>query len=873
MVCSSKRSIGSRLAILVLMALMPAVIIIIAAAWEKHHDAMREAEVRALGIARDMASQYSSMVTQTQTLLDTLTQLHQLQNHSPKDCSTILTEMLAHNPILANLQEVAPDGTIRAAAIPPPTNTFNISDRSYFQECIKTKKMATGEYFISSSVHRPVLHFAQPMLDDNGAIIGVLVAALDLSNCNQIFTNAHLPPKAVMVLTDRKGKRLYRSLDNERYMGVPDLPEMIARMTGPKVDGAFLSTGVDGINRLYGFRQIRLEPYEPPYLYLRVGVPSAPIIANVNAIMLRRFAFLGLAAIMAFGVAWILGNRGLVKPICQLASAAKRLGEGDLAARSGLPHTPNEMGLLAKVFDEMGGALETRARERERAENALRLTQFAMDHSSQGILWLTPQGNITYFNDAFAKLINIPTPTLHAKNICDLPFGFTPQSWTESWETIKNNHILSRELSLESNPIEALTVEFIANHVTFDNRELCIAYFRDITEQRRAEGRMRQAHKMEAVGALAAGVAHDFNNALTGILGHASILLADTPSDSETYKSAEAIEQAASRAATLTRQLLGFSRKGKHLDIPIDINGQVQEAINLLSRTIDKSIVFEHRFGAETAWTRGDPAQIQQVIINLAVNARDAMPQGGRIILETCLAHLDELYCQAHPGAIPGDYIALHVTDTGCGIPKSIQDRIFEPFFTTKEPGKGTGMGLATVYGIIKNHGGSVQLYSEIGQGTRFTIYLPQRTPEGATLPPAPIMAIPAGTGRILLVDDEDSVRNLEARVLNKLGYTVESIASPEVAVDFFRRHEREVDLLILDLNMPGMGGRECLVAMREINPAIPALLATGYARDGKAQEVIDLGHVGFIQKPFRMHELAQAVASVLPGQDPPQNT
>ncbi len=391
-------------------------------------------------------------------------------------------------------------------------------------------------------------------------------------------------------------------------------------------------------------------------------------------------------------------------------------------------------------------------------------------------------------------------------------------------------------------------------------------YGRDITEHRKIESQLRQAQKMEAVGQLAGGIAHDFNNLLTGILGYANMLRSDSKLDKEVHESAKVIEKAARRAAELTKQLLGFARKGKLEETSVDVHRLVQEVASILGHTIDRRIRISQKLGAKPPYVRGDASQLQQVLLNLGVNARDAMPEGGEIVFETFVVELDEEYCRAHAGASPGRHLLISVTDTGCGIPKEIQDRIFEPYFTTKKRGEGTGMGLAMVYGIVKNHGGSIRVYSEGGRGTTFKVYLPLAL-KSAPLS-GPLQAVPrsVGTGRILVVEDEEVIRTMATKMLEGLGYEVVTAADGQEGVEYYEKHQGEIDLVIIDMVMPRMNGRDCFRRLKAMNPAVRAILSTGYGRNGAVQELLGEGIIGYVQKPYVVGQLAEAVAKALKG-------
>jgi PAS domain S-box-containing protein len=387
--------------------------------------------------------------------------------------------------------------------------------------------------------------------------------------------------------------------------------------------------------------------------------------------------------------------------------------------------------------------------------------------------------------------------------------------------------------------------------------------FVDITERKQLEEQLRQSEKMQAVGQLAGGIAHDFNNQLSGILGYAD-LLASKLEDETLVRYANGIRSATERAATLTGQLLAFSRKGKYLSIAVKIDKVIADVISILEHSIDKRIKIQQDLKAWPTTTIGDPNQLQNALLNLALNARDAMPQGGEIIFRTDIATLDNEFCRNHPYELePGQYLKVSVTDNGCGMDKTVQKHIFEPFFTTKELGKGTGMGLASVYGTVRSHHGAITVYSEIGHGSTFRLYLPlaDEDAEETALP----RDIPVtGNARILIVDDEEVVREVGAEMLRELGYRVTTCKDGQEAVEYYKKTWSYIDLVVLDMVMPELGGKDAFIAMREINPHVRAILSSGYSINGEAQSILDEGVISFIGKPFRQAAFAQVVAHAL---------
>jgi len=388
----------------------------------------------------------------------------------------------------------------------------------------------------------------------------------------------------------------------------------------------------------------------------------------------------------------------------------------------------------------------------------------------------------------------------------------------------------------------------------------------EITERKRLEEQLLQSQKMEAVGQLAGGVAHDFNNILTAIVGYADLLAAEfTGSNSRHLEDLEEIRKAARRAAALTRQLLAFSRKQVLEPRIIDMNGVVMNLEKMLRSLISENIVLQTHLAADLAAARADPNQLEQVIMNLAINARDAMPEGGALTIETGNATLDEDYAAQHVSVVPGEYVMLAVTDTGCGMDEHTKARIFEPFFTTKAPGRGTGLGLSTVYGIVKQSGGNIWLYSEPDKGTTFKVYLPavQAAPEDIGKP-APPELVQRDRGTVLLVEDDEQLRRLTHRALAAQGYTVLEAERGATALDIARRHKGVIDLLLTDVIMPDTNGRKLADALRASRPGLRVLFMSGYP-DGAigSQGMLDQG-VAYLAKPFSTEAIIRKVREVL---------
>jgi PAS domain S-box-containing protein len=512
--------------------------------------------------------------------------------------------------------------------------------------------------------------------------------------------------------------------------------------------------------------------------------------------------------------------------------------------------------------------------DRKLAEAVLRSSEMLFhsvwENSVDGMRLTDENGTIVAVNDAFCKLVGLRREDLEGKPFTVI-FADSELSgrMLEEFRQRFRDRIVEkqRERRLRLHNGNVVTLEHTNSFVEFHGQpSLLLGQFRDLTAQKRLEEQLRQSQKMEAIGQLAGGVAHNFNNLLTVIHGHASLLLASASLAGISAKSVQQISQAAERAAGLTRQLLAFGRRQVMQPRQLDMNEVVGNMTKMLGRILGEDIALQLRYSPQPALVQADAGMMEQVLLNLAVNARDAMPKGGLLAIKISPVNVDAIHTAEHPEACVGNYVCLSVTDTGCGIPPENLRRIFEPFFTTKEVGKGTGLGLATVYGIVKQHQGWIEVESEVGRGTAFKVFIPLSGETAKVAHDQPDeKAARGGTETILVVEDEAPVRELVCSVLAGHGYRVLQAESGAGALQIWRDSKEEIDLLLTDLVMPDrLNGRELAEKLWTERPRLKVIFTSGYSADAVGKDFVLCRGLNYLQKPYHPHKLALAVRDCL---------
>lgn len=562
-------------------------------------------------------------------------------------------------------------------------------------------------------------------------------------------------------------------------------------------------------------------------------------------------------------------------PLASLSQAAADLSEDRGVIPTLHTYRQDEVGDLSRRFVTMADAVVAREVELRQANASLRereeLARALVDSAADAVV-LFGEGVITEANPTAEELFRSGPHHLTGRNPLDLVAETSDgmaaaTAWNESITLALNGQTQHFPILMERCDGSIFEAEVGLARVNLPGSQRLLAVIRDVSERNQLERQLRQGQKLESLGQLAGGIAHDFNNMLAGIMGAAELLERQTELAERPRRLLGTILKTCERAAGLTRKLLSFARKGQPQRQPLDMHQVVHDTIGMLEASLDKRIHLNAELSADRSGLVGDPADLQNALLNLAFNARDAMPDGGQLTFAT---RVRDLGPAEEPGLItplsPGLYLELTVSDTGSGIPLTVLPRIFEPFFTTKAVGKGTGLGLAAVYGTVLDHGGSLRVDSQEGKGTTFVLYLPIAD-EGSAITRAVPQLNRSGNQRgvVLLVDDEELVRSVALAFLEELGWEVIEAADGQQALDMYRDQQERIDIVLLDMEMPGRRGIELLREMKQMNPGVIAILCSGYVRDGSADQLIAEGFRAQLSKPYRIADLQRVLEEVRP--------
>lgn len=733
----------------------------------------------------------------------------------------------------------------------------------------------------------------------DGKVIYDLAMTVPAEFFAEILLQQHLPPEWVGRIYDSNQFTVTRTRFANQFVGRQAGPGLAERIRGAS-EGTVEAVNFENVAMFNGFKRSATSGWT-----VVIGAPRAMMMAEIWRWLFWALAGTGLLSVAGVGLALLMAHH-IASSIQALVVPASALGSGEPVTIQTFDLT--EINELGESLQKASVLIQQRAQERERAAAARRetedlklfsaelersiaehkRTERALRESEERFrlvvedapigIYIQTDGIFRYLNPAALSMFGAESiDQIVGQGILDRMHPESRTAVVERARVVKEERKAvplreERRLRLDGSAFDA---ENTAVPFYFEGRNGAIVFFRDITdrnqkeEERRAlEQQLRQAQKIEAVGRLAGGIAHDFNNLLMVIQSYAELLQATHPSLQDLQKNTQEILKAANRGASLTGQMLAFSRKQIIAPILLDLSGVIEETAKMLRRLIGEDIEFRVE-PVKSLWKiKADPDQIVQVLMNLCVNARDAMPQGGTLTIETQNVTIEQSVAET-PYVLPGKYVKLSVADTGAGIRKELQERVFEPFFTTKEVGKGTGLGLAMVYGIVKQSGGYVWISSELGQGTCFTILWPKGGGEVVPELAGELGTLQSGAETLLVAEDEEALRDAMCGYLERLGYKVLPADSGQHAIAIAEQFKGHIDLLVTDVVMPRMSGRELSQTLTRISPDLKTIYMSGYTDDAVLRHGIHEHDATFLQKPFSLGTLAGKVRETLGRTEP----
>ncbi|WP_051617286.1 ATP-binding protein [Desulfonatronovibrio hydrogenovorans] len=872
-------TIRRKLILLVFIAILPALGIIVYSGLERRSLQIEQAGLEVRRIAESAAEIQNRTALSVRQLLIALAHTQEVLSQDLEACSRLFQDMLSLNPSIYNIAITDASGDVLAAAL--PFEQANLSDRKHFKEARAFFDFAAGEFIETRIAPIPAFPYAYPVLDENGYFRGVLTAVISLSGYQDFFQSVSLPSGSFIGITDHQGVRLFREPADEDVfpLGQPINLQVWMTLSGQMVQQTFVEQISDRSLQIIAYQNLQLRQDLPPYMYMVVGMPRSEVLALTSSKLFRDLTLLLGASVMAFVLAWLVGDLTIVKKFMRLQEASDELARGNLGVRTGLAYGDGEMGRLARSFDSMAEQLTRDMDKREKAQAELRVSEENYRTLVNGlpdiIMLFDRHGRHLFVSENIGAVLDIEVAGLLGKKHSEL--GFSAEEihfWEDSISQVFNaGTSLETEFTFVSRQGPSIhNCRFLPVQARQGNIDSVLCICRDVTrrkhleqERERLHAQLLQAQKMESVGILAAGVAHDFNNLLHAMSVNVELLMGGKDKGHPDLVRLKAVADSMDRASMLVKQLLVFGRRAESNKTRVDLNLEVKKTVRILERTIPKMVSMELDLDQAVQPLMADPVQMEQILLNLVSNAADAMPNGGTVRIETKNTVLDQGVASLYPDAASGPYVLLTVSDTGSGMSQEVLEHVFDPFFTTKEVGKGTGLGLASAYGIVRNHGGFIQIDSEPDRGTRVKVYLPAGgQPEILEVDLHKQDIVQGGNETILMVDDEPEILELTGEALESLGYTVISAVNGEQALKIYREHGQAIDLVLLDLNMPGMGGHNCLLELIRHDPGVRVVIASGYSARGHGSQALASGAKGFIAKPYRLTELAVMLRDVL---------
>ena len=832
-----------RLTLLVALALFPALGLTVWSGIRERQQDARRIEAETVRIARLSAVTHRQVIDGTRHMLATLALVPEIRTHDPVGSTALLTALHQRFPAYTLLLAAGADGWTFADSV--GGKRINVQDRVYFKGAVAKHGFAVGSYTIGRISRRPTLHCATVLEDGSDRLTGVVIAGLDLSWLGQVAETASLPPGSVLTVLDRDMVILARTLQPEAWIGTTAPQPMLGPLRSSP-EGTFRAIGPDSIERIYGFTPLDTPDGEVVGTVV-VGMPVTVAFAAADRTLLISLLLVGATGVLALGVGRLLARRLIEQPMRGLCAATARIAEGDFSATMPSGSGSGEFAALSGSISAMAQALARREQEQLTAASDLQQAHQRLGaiiaSAPMAILILDPEGRLVDgWNPAAQRLYGWSREELLGR-VPPLVAPAEAERWAELIQGAAQSGMEMEHLRRAGGAVRVAVYAAALSDAT-GQAAGCLAMIADVSENRRLQDQLNQTQKLELVGRLAGGIAHDFNNLLAVITGYGDLLARRLPEGGPQREQAEQIVRASERAAELTGRLLALSRRQTGKRTVVDVSDRVTDMTKLLARAVGEHVDVRLFLASEPCLVLADPVQLDQVVMNLVINARDALPVGGTVSLGTAFA---------------GDQVLLTVSDTGIGMEPEVVAHLFEPFFTTKEPGRGTGLGLATVKAIVDGAGGTIHIDSRPGQGTTVHITLPRvtqsmvATTNTARQRPLPVSA--------LVVDDEPGVLALMAATLSEAGITVTTASGGLAALAQVEHNGGPAQVVVTDLMMPGMGGTELARELRRRYPGLPVLFVSGYADERTVQEVLAFGGAAaFLAKPFTAEALVAAI-------------
>jgi signal transduction histidine kinase/ActR/RegA family two-component response regulator/HAMP domain-containing protein len=840
---------------MVAIAVVPVAALVAQLTVEERRVNLERARERAERLLDSTMAEQEDILRSGRELAQLLAQLAEIAIGDSERCSALLGKLIAAIPSYEFAARLTANGSVDCST-DPGADSGELRDIARALLDVPQETRSLG-YYRSAGSGRPVATILETLPQQRSRQDVFLLVDVKLRWPSQLA--AALPARAgnVVVLADASGRDYLRLGPGGSSNGAETQNEALRQMVRGGPAGYVEARGRDGVKRLYVYR--RMQAANPLPLYLYIGQPVSVVYSDANEHLRRNALVAAISLLLVSILAWVAADRLVLRDVNALLGATARLAEGDLSARVPVPASSGEIRDLALRFNLLARNLEERRREFLVLGNS----------SPDTILRVNRKLSIEWANATAVSRIGLDPDALSGKPLVEaLPLlGLPGEAREVIDESFATGQVHERELRVGDPPHERwLDVRGVPERARGISAGYVLLLVRDVSERKRLEAHVAQAERLDSIGKLAGAIAHDFNNLLTAIIGNAEAALRALEPEHRARADVTEIRDIGKRAAALVRQLLTFARREPARSRVIDLNRYVEDNLGLLQRIAGRRVQLALELAPEVPNVRFDPTQLEQVLVNLVSNARDAMPEGGTVTLAVKRAD-SAPGAAAGTGAPAAGYVLLAVSDTGFGIPDGVRERIFEPFFTTKGDRGGTGLGLAVVYGVVRQHGGYIEAKSLPGRGAVFEIYLPGTHEKEVAETADPWSRPPAG-GRetIFLVEDRDSVRATIVRHLRSAGYTVEDFRDGAEVIERIERGSlTSPDLVVTDLAMPRLDGEQLVARLKSVWPKVPVLIVTGYDAQASAQRMMEEGLADdLLQKPFESEQLLSAVRQLL---------